>query len=84
MRKLIAVSAAVGLAAASFAAAPVAGASTSAAAARAGSISWGACSDPGLQAAGAVCGYLSVPLDYSKPSGAKIKLALSMVRHTSP
>ncbi len=84
MRKLIAVSAAVGLAAASFAVAPVAGASTSAAAAKAASVSWGACSDPGLQAAGAVCGYLSVPLDYSKPSGAKIKLAVSMVRHTSP
>jgi len=84
VRKLIAVSAAVGLAAASFAVAPVAGASTSAAAAKAASVSWGACSDPGLQAAGAVCGYLSVPLDYSKPSGAKIKLAVSMVRHTSP
>jgi pimeloyl-ACP methyl ester carboxylesterase len=84
VRKLIAVSAAVGLAAASFAVAPVAGASTRAAAAKAASVSWGACSDPGLQAAGAVCGYLSVPLDYSKPSGAKIKLALSVVRHTSP
>jgi pimeloyl-ACP methyl ester carboxylesterase len=47
-------------------------------------ISWGACSDPGLVDAGAVCGFLTVPLDYSDPSGAKIKIAVSKVEHTVP
>jgi pimeloyl-ACP methyl ester carboxylesterase len=48
------------------------------------SITWGACTDPDLVAAGAQCGYLSVPLNYSKPNGAKIQLAVSRVKHTVP
>jgi pimeloyl-ACP methyl ester carboxylesterase len=47
-------------------------------------IQWGDCSDPGLQDAGAVCGFLSVPLDYARPHGAQIQIAVSMVRHTTP
>ena len=47
------------------------------------SISWGPCSDPNLQAFNAQCGYLSVPLDYSKPNGQKIQLAVSRIEHTS-
>jgi len=48
-------------------------------------IHWGPCSTPEIpQGTAAVCGMLSVPLDYSKPDGAQIKLALSMVRHSSP
>jgi pimeloyl-ACP methyl ester carboxylesterase len=46
-------------------------------------ITWGKCSDPGLQQAHAQCGFLKVPLDYSHPGGAKISLAVSRIRHTS-
>ncbi|MGL4173511.1 MAG: alpha/beta hydrolase [Actinomycetota bacterium] len=45
-------------------------------------IAWGACEDPQLQAAQAECGSLAVPLDYTKPTGQKISLAVSRVRHT--
>ena len=48
-----------------------------------GSISWGACSDPTLVQLGAQCGYLSVPLNYDKPNGQKIQLAVSRLQHTS-
>ena len=44
---------------------------------------WGACSDADLKKAHAVCALLSVPLDYGHPTGSRIKIALSMVRHTS-
>jgi hypothetical protein len=47
-------------------------------------IAWGPCADESLQQAGAVCGMLSVPLDYNHPQGAKIQLAVSMVKHTTP
>ena len=36
-----------------------------------------------LQAAGAQCGYLKVPLNYSDPTGPQIKLAVSRIEHTS-
>src|SRR2546430_16668124 len=59
---------------------PVAvGASTNAA-----SISWSTCDDPGLQDAGAQCALLPVPLDYARPDGAKIKIAVSRIKHTVP
>src|SRR6478736_673064 len=48
------------------------------------SIDWGACDDPTLQDFGAVCGLLAVPLDYARPHGPEIQLAVSMVRHTDP
>src|SRR4051812_9808376 len=47
-------------------------------------IRWGPCSDPGLSTAHAQCGFLAVPLDYGRPAGTKIQLAVSRVRHTSP
>jgi pimeloyl-ACP methyl ester carboxylesterase len=47
-------------------------------------IAFGPCSDSGLASAGAVCGFLTVPLDWSKPTGATIKLAVSKVEHTVP
>jgi pimeloyl-ACP methyl ester carboxylesterase len=50
----------------------------------AGSIHWSTCADPSLTSFGAVCAMLSVPLDYSKPHGTQIQLALSMVKHTVP
>ncbi len=46
-------------------------------------VQWGACSDPGLNHAGVQCGMLTVPLDWSKPDGTKIKIAVSKVEHTS-
>lgn len=46
-----------------------------------GQVTWGPCASPGLNRRGAQCGLLSVPLDYSKPTGPKIQLALSRVRH---
>lgn len=44
-------------------------------------ITWGACADQALAAAGAECGTLSVPLNHSAPNGAKISLAVSRVKH---
>jgi pimeloyl-ACP methyl ester carboxylesterase len=49
-----------------------------------GTITWGTCDDLTLVAFGAECGMLSVPLDYSKPRGTKIQLAVSRVVHTVP
>ncbi|MBV9534406.1 MAG: alpha/beta fold hydrolase [Solirubrobacterales bacterium] len=46
-------------------------------------IRWGPCSDPNLKSLHAQCGFLSVPLNYSKPHGRKIQLAVSRIRHTS-
>lgn len=46
----------------------------------AASLSWSACTDPGLE--GLECSNLQVPLDHSKPNGQKITLALSRVKHT--
>lgn len=46
-------------------------------------IRWHSCSDPSLKKLHAQCGYLSVPLDYSKPSGKQIQIAVSRIRHTS-
>ena len=49
-----------------------------------GQVTWGPCSDSTLAAFGAQCGLLSVPLDYSAPTGTTIQLALSRLRHTVP
>ena len=57
--------------------------SINASAATAPAVKWKNCSDPGLAAAGAQCGFLTVPLDYTHPHGAHIRLALSRVKHTS-
>jgi pimeloyl-ACP methyl ester carboxylesterase len=47
-------------------------------------IAWGACQVPRLVSAGAQCGFVEVPLDYDRPSGTKIKLAVSRVLHKTP
>jgi pimeloyl-ACP methyl ester carboxylesterase len=52
-------------------------------AAQAGSITWGTCAEQDLAQAGAKCGFLSVPLNYSDPQGPKIKIAVSRILHTS-
>ncbi|MGK3205677.1 alpha/beta hydrolase [Amycolatopsis sp. MEPSY49] len=64
--------------------APAATAAPEQAAPQAGTIAWGPCTDPTLVAAGAECGFLSVPLDYSKPHGDRIQLAVDRVRHKVP
>src|SRR5262245_61086729 len=46
-----------------------------------GTVEWGPCDDAFLDSVGAECGMLSVPLDYSRPRGTKIQLALSRVQH---
>src|SRR3954452_17757274 len=49
----------------------------------ASTVRWTSCADSDLDSSGAVCAKLQVPLDYKRPAGPKISLALSMVRHTS-
>jgi pimeloyl-ACP methyl ester carboxylesterase len=44
-------------------------------------IEWGECPTASLQAAGATCGMLTVPLDYAKPKGRTIQLAVSRIAH---
>jgi pimeloyl-ACP methyl ester carboxylesterase len=48
----------------------------------AGSLSWGACEDVGLLAAGAQCASLKVPMNWDKPDGKTVTLALSRVKAT--
>jgi pimeloyl-ACP methyl ester carboxylesterase len=72
---------------------PAAGASpaapgTSTAAAAAASFTpaapkWGTCDDDTLAELKAQCAKLEVPLDYSKPTGTKIKIAISRIVHTT-
>ncbi|BCJ56116.1 peptidase [Actinoplanes sp. NBRC 14428] len=47
-------------------------------------IAWGSCADPAFAAAGAECGSLAVPLAYDDPSGPRVEIALSRVRHRVP
>ncbi|MBA8793840.1 pimeloyl-ACP methyl ester carboxylesterase [Friedmanniella endophytica] len=46
-------------------------------------VAWKACSDPLLDSYGLQCATIKVPLDYAKPSGTKISVAVSRLRHTS-
>ncbi len=59
------------------------GATSPSASSASSSITWGTCSEADLAQAGAQCGYLSVPLSYTNPSGPKIKIAVSRIGHTS-
>ena len=45
---------------------------------------WGQCESPRLQQAGAQCGMLKVPLDWSRPNGKKIQIAVSRLLATDP
>lgn len=47
-------------------------------------IAWTACEEPALKSRKAECGFLGVPLDYARPAGPKIQLAVSRIRHTVP
>lgn len=44
-------------------------------------IDWGTCASQALQQRGFECGRLAVPLDYAKPGGTKITLALTRLVH---
>ncbi|XVV13199.1 alpha/beta hydrolase [Actinoplanes sp. CA-131856] len=47
-------------------------------------IKWTACTDATLSARRAECGFLTVPMDYKKPDGATVQIAVSRVKHTVP
>jgi pimeloyl-ACP methyl ester carboxylesterase len=47
-------------------------------------ITWGKCASGSLVSAGGQCGFVTVPLDYAKPGGEKIKLAVSRIKHKVP
>lgn len=56
---------------------------TSTATARpAAAIAWGTCEAASLTAVGAECGFVPVPLDWSKPQGQTIQIAVSRLRAT--
>ncbi|HKN55719.1 MAG TPA: alpha/beta fold hydrolase, partial [Amycolatopsis sp.] len=80
MRKIVAAIAAAGLAAGLMAVAPAATAEPESQFSPA-PIAWGPCTSDRLKQAGAECGSLQVPLDYAKPGGEKISLAVSRVKH---
>ncbi len=87
MRKHVAAAAAARMLAAGLGTAGLSAAVPAAAAVSAGStashIKWGTCSDPFLKSAGAQCGFLTVPRNYSHPRRGHIKIAVSIIRHTS-
>jgi pimeloyl-ACP methyl ester carboxylesterase len=64
------------------AAAPGGTASAAPSADAASTVRWGRCHDSTLRQYKATCGFVTVPLDYSHPRGATIKLAVSRIRHT--
>jgi pimeloyl-ACP methyl ester carboxylesterase len=95
MRRLVAVVAAVGLGATGLVTAGTADAisrTASPSSARvaastpvpvtASTITWGSCDGTDAEGEGAVCALLAVPLDYAKPHGRQIKIAVSMIKHT--
>ena len=47
-------------------------------------IAWGPCTETSLRAHKAECGFVTVPMDYAKPGGDKIQLAVSRIKHTVP
>src|SRR5690242_4161805 len=47
-------------------------------------IAWGVCDNATLKARGAECGFVIVPLDYARPGGTKIKIAVSRIKAKSP
>jgi pimeloyl-ACP methyl ester carboxylesterase len=66
------------------AAAPaVAGTAAPAAPAAAKALKWGKCAESDLRQAGAACAMLTLPLNYSDPTGPTIKIAVSRIKHTS-
>ena len=84
MNRFVAALAATGLVASTLAMAPMAAAAPAAAPEfTPAAISWGPCQTQGLKNAGAECGFLVVPMDYAKPAGEKVSIAVSRVKHTT-
>ncbi|WP_202232817.1 alpha/beta fold hydrolase [Actinacidiphila reveromycinica] len=87
-RLVAAVAAAAALAGVAAAAPAQATATTATTTPKTAAISWSPCpdSDPlvGTLLKGLECGSLQVPLDYSRPNGRKITLALTRAEHTAP
>jgi pimeloyl-ACP methyl ester carboxylesterase len=54
-----------------------------AAVASAPAVAWATCSDPELAYYGLQCGTLQVPLDHSRPTGPRIRIALTRKPHTA-
>src|SRR5262245_16860095 len=81
VNKLFSVVAAAGVLAGCVVAVPSAAAAPAAPDFQPAPITWGACSSPSLQKAGAQCGFLEVPMDYTNPGGAKVSVAVSRVQH---
>ena len=82
MKRFLAVAAAASTLAGGLGAAAPAVAGTAAPAA-ASALTWGRCAESDLRQAGAQCAMLTVPLNYSDPTGATIKIAVSRIKHTS-
>ncbi|HEU5158379.1 MAG TPA: alpha/beta hydrolase [Streptosporangiaceae bacterium] len=86
MKRVVVIGAAAGLGLAGLGLTGSAGAGTAAPAApakaAAGSLSWAPCTDESLEGLGLECATLRVPLDYRKPHGRQITLALSRAKHT--
>lgn len=85
MKRVIAIASAVGVVfAGAIAAVPAIAATSAPASSAVSTIKWTACSLPwGAGSYKAQCGYLSVPLNYAKPHGMKVQIALSRVPHTT-
>jgi pimeloyl-ACP methyl ester carboxylesterase len=83
VRRLVVIAAAVSILAGGAGAGVPAVAAAAPHASGAGSVHWGKCTDPLLVKAHATCALLPVPLNYSDPSGPKIKIAISRIEHTS-
>ncbi|GAA0536200.1 alpha/beta hydrolase [Paractinoplanes ferrugineus] len=47
-------------------------------------LTWTTCTDSSLLSRKAECGFVTVPLDYKKPDGETIELAVSRIKHTVP
>jgi len=92
VKKFVAVAAAAGFVAAGVVLTPLAtaapaapqGAQQQASSYNPPPVAWGACADPRLARRGAECGFVVVPLDYDKPNGTTINLAVSRIKHKTP
>ena len=84
MRRLVVIVAAAGLLAGGTGGAlPGVGSAAASGGHGIGTLHWGACTDPYLKQVHASCALLSVPLNYRHPSGPRIKIAVSRIKHTS-
>ncbi|MER5986966.1 alpha/beta hydrolase [Streptomyces sp. NPDC001787] len=51
---------------------------------RSQSVDWAACADASLSASGTQCARITVPLDYSRPQGRTLKVAISRIKSSDP